>query len=130
MLNPLHVKFVRYLLVGVMNTAFGYSLYALFIYLQMHYSAALLLSTVLGVLFNFKTIGTLVFNSGRNDLIFRFVAVYLFTYLLNLSGLRICSGFGFDMYAAGALLLVPVTATSFLLHNTFVFKERLADAVN
>jgi len=129
-LNPLHFKFVKYLLVGVMNTAFGYSLYALFIFLNMHYSAALLLSTLLGVLFNFKTIGRLVFKNGRNDLIFRFVAVYAVTYLLNVSGLRIFSSYGFNMYSAGALLLIPVTVISFLLHNTVVFKESVLNAAN
>jgi hypothetical protein len=49
---------------------------------------------------------------------------------MNLSGLRSCSSFGFDLYSAGALLPVPVSATSFLLQNTFVLRSDFADAIN
>ena len=48
-------KLIKFILVGILNTAFGYSLFALFIFLNMHYSLAVFLSTVLGVLFNFKS---------------------------------------------------------------------------
>lgn len=54
-----------FLLVGVMNAAFGYGCFAAFLYLGLHYSLALLLATILGVLFNFKSIGALVFGSKK-----------------------------------------------------------------
>ena len=118
-------RLVKYLAVGVLNTVFGYSLYALFIYLGIHYSVAVLQSTVLGVLFNFKTIGSLVFRSRNNALIFRFVAVYGLTYLLNVEGLKLMNSFAVNLYLAGFLMLIPLTVLSFVLHNRFVFRENV-----
>jgi putative flippase GtrA len=44
---------LRFLLVGVLNTAFGYLLFALLLALGLKVPLALLLATVGGVLFNF-----------------------------------------------------------------------------
>lgn len=115
---------VKFLLVGIMNTAFGYSLFALFIYLDLYYPLAVLFSTILGVLFNFKTIGKLVFGSSDNGLIFRFILVYVITYLLNIYFLWLFKKFGFEnMYITGFVLLIPLAAVSFLLNKFFVFRR-------
>lgn len=128
MWHLLDCKLIRYLLVGMMNTLFGYSLFAFFIYLNVHYSMAVLLSTVLGVLFNFKSIGRLVFKNKNNALIYKFIGVYILTYLLNVAALRLFNTYHVNMYLAGALLLVPITLISFTLHNNVVFKERVSHA--
>ncbi len=84
-------RFIRYLLVGFVNTVFGYSLFALLIYLHIHYSLASLLATIAGVLFNFKTIGKMVFKNSDNTLIKKFFGVYTYTYLLNIGCLKLFS---------------------------------------
>ena len=81
-------QFVKFLFVGMMNTLFGYGLFALFLYMGFHYTLSLLFATVLGVLFNFKTIGTLVFSSHDNRLIFRFIATYTVIYFINVLGIK------------------------------------------
>jgi putative flippase GtrA len=53
-------RFVRFLLVGVLNTIFGYFLYGTLILIGLDYKLAVLLATILGVLFNFQTTGRLV----------------------------------------------------------------------
>jgi putative flippase GtrA len=116
--------FARYIAVGLLNTAVGYSLYAIFIFFGLHYSLAVLFSTILGVLFNFKTIGKIVFRNDSNCLLLRFIAVYTVTYILNIMGLRIFDYFNFDMYLAGALILIPLAIISFVLHKTFVFRTK------
>ena len=116
-------RFIRYLFVGVINTVFGYSLFALLIYLHLHYALASLLATILGVLFNFKTIGRIVFKSCNNALIKKFFGVYAFTYLLNIGGLRVFSLYHVNMYVAGLMLLVLITPVSFILNRNFVFKN-------
>jgi len=119
-------KFIKFILVGILNTAFGYSLFALFIFLNIHYSLAVFLSTVLGVLFNFKTIGKLVFDSHDNSLIFRFIAVYVLLYLINISCLWFFKISGFEnMYINGFVLLVPLALISFVLNKKFVFKGKI-----
>ena len=115
------VRFVKYIAVGVLNTLNGYFLFALFIFLGLHFSVASLLATVLGVLFNFKTYGTLVFKSHDNRLIFRFVAVYVFTYLLGLLFLKMFAMIDVSMYVAGLILLIPFACLTYVLLNRYVF---------
>lgn len=115
------IKFIRFLVVGLMNSVFGYSCFALLIYLGLHYSSALLLATVLGVAFNFKSTGSLVFGSYNNKLIFRFVVGYALIYCVNLGGIAIFSFFGVVPYVSGLILLLPMAALSFIINNRFVF---------
>jgi len=118
--------FIRFILVGILNTMVGYGLFALFIYLGLHYSLAVLFSTILGILFNFKSIGKLVFNSNNNERIYHFISVYILLYLLNVSGLWGLSSFGMEnMYVAGAILLAPLAIISFILNKNFVFNQEV-----
>jgi putative flippase GtrA len=120
-------KFFRFILVGILNTLFGYLLYALFIFLKMHYAQAVLLATIIGALFNFKTIGALVFKNSDNRLIFRFLSVYLVTYLFNVVALKGFARIGFNMYLAGLLVAFPAALISFVLQNFLVFGNKTAD---
>ena len=118
--------FIRFILVGILNTMVGYGLFALFIYLGLHYSLAVLFSTILGILFNFKSIGKLVFNSNNNERIYHFIGVYVLLYLLNVSGLWGLSSIGMEnMYVAGAILLAPLAIISFILNKNFVFNQEV-----
>ncbi|UII70124.1 GtrA family protein [Pseudomonas sp. HN11] len=119
----LKARFFKFLLVGMMNAAFGYGCFAVFTYLGLHYSAALLLATVLGVIFNFKSTGALVFNSNNNGLIFRFVIGYVVVYGVNLSGIALFSLFGVTPYVSGLILVPPMAVLSFLINNRFVFNH-------
>lgn len=116
--------FITFLFVGMLNTLFSYAVFALLIFWQLHYSLAVLVSTVLGVLFNFKTTGKLVFKSDDNRLIFRFVGVYGVVYLFNLAGLRFYRIFDDNMYLAGLLMIVPSAILSFVLLSRFVFPRQ------
>jgi len=110
-----------FLIVGGVNTLFGYLLFALLLYIHLHYTLASLLATIGGVLFNFKTTGVIVFKNKDNRLIFRFIAVYLATYLLNIGGLKIFSILNINMYIAGAILILPIALLRFVLQKKFVF---------
>jgi putative flippase GtrA len=116
-------RFVRFLLVGGLNTIFGYGIFALLIYFGMHYSLAALFGTILGILFNFQTIGRLVFAQYGHGLIFRFVAVYGLTYLLNLFGLYLFNLAEVSNYLAGAILIIPMALVAYYLNKSFVFSE-------
>lgn len=120
-LNGDRKRLILFLLVGGVNTLFGYSLYALLIYFHLHYALASLLSTIGGVLFNFKTTGVIVFENHNNRLLLRFIAVYTVTYLLNLGGLKILSIYNANMYLAGAVLVLPIALVAFILQKKFVF---------
>ena len=122
-------RFVRFLLVGILNTIFGYSLFAILILMGLHYKYAVLIGTILGVLFNFQTTGRLVFGSKNNKLVFRFVGVYVVTFLLNVEALRIADAINVNIeqktkiLIAGAILVLPMSIISFVLMKLFVFRE-------
>lgn len=113
-------QFVTYLLVGALNTLFGYSTFAVFLLLGLHYAVAALLSTILGVLFNFHTIGRLVFGKRDPSLIVRFLGVYGVTYLLNVGALRLLHA-EIEVLVAQAALVLPLAGVSFLMHQRLVF---------
>ena len=117
-------KFIRFIVVGIVNTIFGYSVFSILIYLNLHYSLASLLATILGVLFNFKTISSLVFKTHNNSIIFKFIAVYCFTYLITIGGLKIFTIYSVNIYFAGFILLIICTPISFVLNNQFVFQKK------
>ena len=119
----MNMLFVRFLLVGGLNTAFGYGCFAIFLFFGLHYSVALFLSTVLGVVFNFKTTGVLVFKSSDNRLIFRFVMVYALVYGVNLAGLALFTSLGVVPYIGGAILVLPMALLAFLMQKKFVFSN-------
>ncbi|VVE74119.1 hypothetical protein PAN31117_04851 [Pandoraea anapnoica] len=116
-----HALLIRFLCVGVINTAFGYGCFALLLWIGMHYAPALLLATIAGVLFNFKSIGILVFRSHDNRLIVRFVLSYCVVYVVNVSGVRLFMLAGIAPAVGGALLLLPMALLAYLLNKRFVF---------
>ncbi|TCG09482.1 polysaccharide biosynthesis protein GtrA [Paraburkholderia steynii] len=116
-------QFSRFLIVGLLNSLFGYGCFAVFLACGVHYTLALLGATVLGVLFNFKTTGKLVFQSHSNKLIFRFVGAYCIVYATNLALMKALLLVGASTYASGAALLLPMAGLSFFLNKRFVFKH-------
>lgn len=117
-------KLFRFFMVSGLNSTFGYGLFALLIYIGFAYPYALLIGTVVGILFNFKTIGSLVFKNNNNILIFNFFGVYGITFLGNLGGLALFTHFGFSEYIGGAFLLIPMGIIAYLLNKYFVFSSR------
>jgi putative flippase GtrA len=115
-------RFLRFLLIGGINTAFGYGIYSLLIFTGLHYSIAAIISTIAGILFNFHTIGTYVFTSGKNfSKLFRFILVYAISYTLNVVSIYALVKAGFNSYTAGALLLLPIALIVYFLNKILVF---------
>lgn len=123
MRNLIKNRFVKFVCVGSINTLFGYGCFSFLLYIGLHYTLAVLLSTILGVLFNFKSTGILVFRSYDNGRIFRFIACYAMIYLLNIVGMEMLLQSEFTPYVAGAILIVPMAILSFILQKRLVFNH-------
>lgn len=117
------MQFLRFLLVGALNTVFGYACFAVFLHFGLHYSVAMLMATVLGVLFNFKSTGALVFGSHDNRLIFRFIGTYAIVYLANIAGIGVLARAGLTPIVGGALMLPLAAILAFLLNKKLVFRH-------
>lgn len=114
-------QFLNYLVVGVFNTLFGYFVFACLIYLGLHYSFALLIATVLGVLFNFKTLGRFVFNRTEITFIWKFIGVYGFLYGVNVLCVFCFMMYVHNVYLANALTLGIIALLGFYLNRRFVY---------
>ena len=117
------MQFVRFLFVGGINTVFGYSCYALFIFLHFRYPVAMLFSTFLGILFNFATIGNVVFRKARLYLLPKFFMGYVVIYFISVFLLWAIRFFTSNDYLAGLMIVLPMAMISFFLNKYLVFRE-------
>ena len=116
-------QFLRFILVGGLNTAFGVGVYCLAIYVGIPYYIATLLSNVLGVCFNFITTGNLVFRNNNPRLIFRFVMAYVLIYFINTAVVKVFILLGMIDYCAGILATPVVALCSYSLLKHFVYRK-------
>lgn len=113
--------FFRFLLVGGLNTAVGYGMYAALVLIGIDYRIAITILTVLTILFNFVTYGHLVYGNTRKRLIVRFICVYGLIYVLNQAMLIGLVTHGVGELLAQAAVLPIIVLTSFFLNKVWVF---------
>ena len=113
---------IRFLLVGCLNTIVGYSFFAFFIWLNLHFAIASILAQMCGVIFNYFSTGKLVFSSFRKDTFIRFVIQYIVSYIMSVILLKILIDLEINAYQAGALILVPMAAMNYMIMKNWVFK--------
>jgi len=121
-LAPEHRRFVLFLLAGAVNTAFGYSAFALLILLRLPLAVAAVGAAVAGVLFNFRSFG-MVFQDRDYRRLPRFVAAYAVLIALNLGALHLLIGMGVVPLLAEAFVLPALALLSYLLMRRFVFVQ-------
>lgn len=119
--NLWKIEFVRYLFTGGINALVGFSFYSALILLKLHYSLAIFLALIFGVLFNFKSYSSLVFNSNDNRVIFKFALVYLVNYLCTTFFTWLLLHMIPNTIVVGAMLILPMAALTYLLSRRFVF---------
>jgi putative flippase GtrA len=117
-------KFLRFLIVGALNTAIGYGIYSLLVLLGLFPELALLIATILGTVVNYATTGRLVFGNRGNGRLFRFVLVYGVVYLPNAATLRLLLHAGLGPLTAQAIVLPAAATATFFAFRKLVFRQR------
>lgn len=125
-------QFIRFVLVAMLNTAFGLFINYVFLFIFEHlfkfshaYVVSNFFATIVSILFNFKTYGALVFKNKDNKLILRFLAVTTFTYLLNIGGIALLEHFGsHNNYLNLTVMAIPVGLLNYILNGIFVYKKK------
>jgi len=118
------LQFVRFLVVGAVNTAFGYGVFAITVLAGALPLVALVVTYIIGVIFNYFTTGKFVFKRGGGAAAFvRFVSAYVLIYAFNVGMYKLI-----NILVANPLLVqamcVPIVATfSFVLFKFHVFKD-------
>ena len=107
--------FLRFLAVGVVNTGFGYGVYAAGVLAGLPAQAALALQFLLGALWNYRLHARLVFAVRGWDRLPAYVGAYLLIWALNALALRGLLAGGMGELAAQALILPATVALSWWL---------------
>lgn len=132
-------QFVRYILVGTLNTSFGYGLFALLNWLfrslgSYSYMYAAVLANVIAITVAFLGYKWLVFRTKGNYLRewFRCFGVYGSSVLIGLAGLPILVPLlrphlqepSLASYIAAAIMTVVTVIFSFAGHKSFSFRQQ------
>ena len=112
---PEMVRFLRFLVVGGVNTAVGYLLFSAFILMSMTPQKALAFSFILGVLWNFFAHRKFVFVSKGYGVLPAYALCYVGIYLFNSFGPKYALTLGLNPLLAQAILAPIVAVLSFFL---------------
>ncbi|MDE2184666.1 MAG: GtrA family protein [Alphaproteobacteria bacterium] len=115
-------RFSAFVAVGVLNTAFGYAVYLAGLWFGLAPVAALAVATAIGALFNYATIGGIVFGERRVALLPRFLLVYCVLYAVNVGLLEAVMACGAPAWLAQAIALPIVVTAGYTLMNLVVFR--------
>ena len=108
-------RFLRFLAVGVVNTGFGYGVYAGLILLGLTPQPALAIAFAIGILWNYMTHARLVFGTSGIARILPYAGAYALIYGINAFALGRALATGLSPLAAQALLVLPMALLAFVL---------------
>ena len=115
----------RYYQAGLVNTLFGYGLYALFVWTGVNMYVAQIAAHVLGMTFNYFTYSRFAF-AGRDGSKGRFIASYILNYLLGLIALAAAAQAIRSPYLAGLVSVVFVSIVNYFILKRLVFRVQSA----
>lgn len=118
-------RLLRYYQAGIVNTAFGYALYASFVAIGFNMYVAQITAHVIGVVFNYFTYSRYAFRDAQPSKS-RFILSYVVNYLLGLATLATVAQFIRSPYLAGAVTMVSVSLANYFILKHFVFFRQRA----
>lgn len=108
-------RVVRFLVIGVLNTAFGYCVYAALVLAGAEAQVALAGQFTLGVIWNFATHSRYVFGTKGFGRLPLYVAAYVAIWALNAFALEAVISAGLSALAAQDLLMPGTVALAYVL---------------
>lgn len=117
-------RLVRYYLVGVINSAFGYGLFAALVWEGTNVYLAQFISHCLGVAFNYFTFSRYTF-ADRSGSKVRYILSYAGNYALSLVTLLVLSQILASPYLAGLLTILFVSALNYFVLAKLVFAKQV-----
>ena len=114
-------RFTYFLIAGGINTVFGLLVYSICIISGMAIWLSLLISMILGTIFNFITTGGYVFRQLSLTLFPRFLLCYLCIYSVNLLLMELISNWINSSILSQAIISVPLALLSYYLMQRYVF---------
>jgi putative flippase GtrA len=115
--------FIRFVLVGIFNTAFGYTVFAIVYLMTAQSRIAIVFATMLGVIFTFFSNGRLVFGGLRVWAFLPFLAGYAVICTGNMLLVDLLARMSIGPMIAQLLALVLIIPLSYGFNRYFVFME-------
>ncbi len=112
----------RYYQAGIVNTLFGYGLFALLVWLSMNVYLAQTLSHLSGMAFNYFTYSRYAF-AGHEFSPVRFILSYGVNYLLGLAALAGFTQIVASPYVAGMASVIVVSLINYFILKKFVYRR-------
>ena len=110
-------------IVGTVNTAFGYGVYALCLYLGTAFQVASAVSMLSSIAVGFFGHGYIVFESAAPNRLIRYVAMWFGLLVLYTFIVRQSLSLGHSPYIGGLIAMPFVIGASFLTQKYFVFRK-------
>ena len=120
--NLLQKQIIRFILMGIMNTIFGYLVFSLLVFLKFNATTAIITSTILGLIFNFNTLGRYVFNKTDKNLILKFISSYFLLMIFNICLQKTLHFFIYSDYISGLISIIITAGLSYIMNKFYVFK--------
>ncbi len=122
----LSLQIKRFLVTGLINTVFGYLVYAFgVVILNLSYFWATVLSYVIGVTFSYVMFRAFVFTEGDRswNSFKRFIPTYVVLFVINIIALHfLVDLLSWNKLVAQAVVVPGCAALSFVINRIFVFK--------
>ena len=115
-------RVVRFLLVGLLNSAFGFFVFSATVWFGQSTVTALLAGNAAGLVFNFFSTGGLVFRILALQHLPKFVACYASMLLINYGLLEVLTPLVNNKIVAQSILILPMAALSYAVMTLCVYK--------
>ena len=114
---------VRYYQAAIINTGFGFGIYALLVWFGVNIFVAQIASHIVGIAFNYLTYSRHAFR-GSAPARTRFVMAYAVNYATSVTALALASLVIASPYLAGFTSIVTVTLINYFVLKHFVFRPK------
>lgn len=117
------LRFGLFVAVGVLNTAFGYTVFAIVYFLSGTYRVAIVLATALGIVFNYFTTGRIVFANRGIRAFVPFLLGYAVVCVVNILLVDWMVAAAISAYLAQAFALPVTVVLAFIINDRIVFRR-------
>ena len=101
-------RLIKFVLIGIVNTFLYYIIFVVFFMMTGRHNVAVVIATVIGILFNFLSTGRFVFGNRSWRALFPFVLAYTVGLAFNITLLNFLINFGINTLLAQALSLPAI----------------------
>ena len=118
----LSMPFLRFLLVGGMNTALCYLVYAAMLFLKLPFWLANFIALIFGIFWSYYTAGKLVFRHEGSSRLAQFIGSWLVIYVLQTGLIWLLTRAGIGAAVAGLIVLPGTAVASYIVQRFIVFR--------